>query len=151
MLHRDLLVRLCEARERLRTPAGPAVPDVAREVGMSAFHFARLYRAVFGESPHQARVTARIDRAKTLLAATDLSVTEVCTAVGYESLGSFSALFARRAGCSPTAYRQTARERARDDANRPAPLVVGCLSLMARAAREAQNRTNGEALATAGP
>ena len=149
MLHRDLLVRLCEARERLGEPSGPAVPEVAHEVGMSAFHFARLYRAVFGQSPHQARVTARIDQAKSLLARTGLSVTEVCAAVGYESLGTFSALFTRREGQSPTCFRRAARERARAEAGRPAPLVAGCFSLMGRASVESggrpENRTIGEA------
>jgi AraC-like DNA-binding protein len=58
---------------------------------------------VFGETPHQLRSLAQIERAKHLLVLTDLSVKEICMAVGFSSLGSFSTLFGRRAGMTPSA------------------------------------------------
>ena len=65
----------------------------------------RLFRSTFDQTPHQYLVQRRIERAKALLAAGDLSITEVCFAVGFQSLGSFSALFHRCAGYPPKEYR----------------------------------------------
>ena len=123
MLNRDLLARLCRARELLRDVEDDrlSVAQIARESGMSAFQFIRTFDAVFGVTPHQFRIEARLDRAKDLLAPGDRSVTEVCMEVGFSSLGSFSDQFARRVGVAPSRYRGTPR---------PAP---GCLTLMAEA------------------
>jgi len=79
--------------------------QIAREASFSRYHFLRLFRDTFAQTPHQYLVQRRIERARSLLAAGDLSVTEVCFAVGFQSLGSFSTLFHRRAGYPPTAYR----------------------------------------------
>lgn len=74
----DVLRRLCAARELLRERAEPlSIAAVARASGMSPYHFIRRYDAVFGVTPHQARIDARVDRAKHLLASGELSVTEV--------------------------------------------------------------------------
>jgi AraC-like DNA-binding protein len=77
------------------------IDDVAREAAMSPFHFIRRFSAVFGDTPHQVRIKARLDRARHLLASGERSVTESCMEVGFSSHGSFSALFARRVGVSP--------------------------------------------------
>jgi AraC-like DNA-binding protein len=103
----DDLVRLRRARDRMdREYAQPLdVPALARDAHMSTAHFARSFRAAYGESPYSYLMTRRIERAKALLRRGDLSVTEVCLAVGCTSLGSFSARFTELVGESPSAYR----------------------------------------------
>ena len=77
---------------------------VAAHVGYSRYHFLRLFREVFHQTPHQYLTDQRIERAKVLLAEGGRTVTEVCLAVGFESLGSFSALFTRKVGHSPALH-----------------------------------------------
>lgn len=81
------------------------VPALARAALMSPSHFARQFRAAYGETPYTYLMTRRIERAKALLRRGDLSVTEVCVAVGCTSLGSFSSRFTELVGESPSAYR----------------------------------------------
>jgi AraC-like DNA-binding protein len=72
---------------------------------MSPAHFSRQFRAAYGETPYSYLMTRRIERAKALLRRGDLSVTEVCMAVGCTSLGSFSSRFTELVGETPSAYR----------------------------------------------
>ncbi len=104
---RDDLVRLRRARDQMdREYARPLdVEALARTACMSSGHFSRSFRAAFGETPYGYLMTRRIERAMTLLRRGDLSVTEVCFAVGCQSLGTFSARFTELVGESPTAYR----------------------------------------------
>lgn len=81
------------------------IDDLSREVALSPFYLIRAFRHVYKKTPHQYLVGQRIARAKELLRDSDLSVTEICMAVGFESLGSFSTLFRKVAGVSPSAYR----------------------------------------------
>jgi AraC-like DNA-binding protein len=81
------------------------IASIARAALMSSAHFSRQFRAAYGETPYSYLMTRRIERAKALLRLGDLSVTEVCMAVGCTSLGSFSARFTQLAGETPTAYR----------------------------------------------
>lgn len=81
------------------------VAELARTAYMSTAHFARRFRAAYGETPYSYLMTRRIERAKLLLRRGDMSVTEVCMAVGCSSLGSFSARFTQLVGQTPTAYR----------------------------------------------
>ena len=81
------------------------VPAMARTAHMSPAHFARQFRNVYGETPYIYLMTRRIERAKALLRRGDLSVTEVCLAVGATSLGSFSTRFTELVGETPSAYR----------------------------------------------
>jgi AraC-like DNA-binding protein len=83
--------------------------DIAQRAHASKAHFVREFRATFGETPHQYLLTRRIERAKHLLHTTHLPVTEVCLAVGLQSLGSFCTSFKRSVGVTPTAYRRTAQ------------------------------------------
>ncbi len=101
------LVRLRRVRDRMdRDYAQPLdVPALARAAYMSTGHFARSFRDAFGETPYSYLMTRRIERAKALLRRGDLSVTEVCFAVGCQSLGSFSTRFTELVGESPSAYR----------------------------------------------
>jgi AraC-like DNA-binding protein len=133
MLLRDTaFAGLCRARDLLREePETPStIPAVARAVGISPFHFIRQFQALFGETPHQFRTRARLDRARRLLAADHLSVTEVCMEVGFSSLGSFSELFRRHVGASPSAYRRRLRTLVAVPAARQRALEPGCLTLM---------------------
>jgi AraC-like DNA-binding protein len=81
------------------------IKDLSREVALSPFYLIRAFRHVYKKTPHQYLVAQRIARAKELLRNSDLSVTEICAEVGFESLGSFSTLFRKVAGISPSAYR----------------------------------------------
>jgi AraC-like DNA-binding protein len=81
------------------------VAALARTALMSTAHFARQFREAYGETPYAYLMTRRIERAKALLRRGDLSVTDVCLAVGCTSLGSFSARFTQLVGETPTAYR----------------------------------------------
>ncbi len=81
------------------------VAALARAALMSTAHFSRRFRAAYGETPYAYLMTRRIERAKALLRRGDLSVTEVCMAVGCTSLGSFSARFTELVGQTPTAYK----------------------------------------------
>jgi transcriptional regulator GlxA family with amidase domain len=96
------------------------VAALARAALMSTAHFSRRFRAAYGETPHAYLMTRRIERAKALLRNGELSVTEVCWAVGCTSLGSFSARFTELVGETPTAYR------ARDHS--PLANVPGCIA-----------------------
>jgi AraC-like DNA-binding protein len=132
MLHSALLRRLCCARDLLRDweDSPRSVSAVARATGFSRFHFIRLFKAVFGETPHQYRSRAQIEQAKHLLILTDWSVTEVCMALGFSSLGSFSALFSRRVGMSPSAFQRRHRPATEKPRELPAYMIPGCISLM---------------------
>jgi transcriptional regulator GlxA family with amidase domain len=101
------LAHLRRARDLMdREYARPLdVAALARTALMSTAHFARRFRAAYGETPYTYLMTRRIERAKALLRQGDVSVTDVCLAVGCTSLGSFSARFTELVGETPTAYR----------------------------------------------
>ena len=73
---------------------------------MSAGHLSRQFKAAYGESPYSYLMTRRIERAMALLRRGDLSVTDVCFAVGCQSLGTFSTRFAELVGVPPSVYRE---------------------------------------------
>ena len=106
--HLRELVLLRRVRDRMdREYAQPLdVEALARGVHMSAGHLSRAFRLAFGESPYAYLMTRRIERAMALLRRGDLSVTEVCFAVGCASLGTFSTRFTELVGMSPSAYRR---------------------------------------------
>jgi AraC-like DNA-binding protein len=93
---------------------------LARVALMSPAHFSRQFRAAYGETPYSYLMTRRIERAKALLRQGELSVTQVCLAVGCTSLGSFSTRFTELVGETPSAYR------ARD--HRAAASVPSCIA-----------------------
>jgi len=133
MLHKDVLIRLCQARDLLREIDGegsPSIRRVAREIGMSPYHFIRLFKAVFGETPKQCQLQARLEKAKYLLMVTDSSVTDVCMETGFSSLGTFTYVFTRRMGMAPTLYREKMRALMRCPDEIPEQLIPGCFSLM---------------------
>ena len=79
--------------------------EIARVAGVSRYHFVRSFREVYGETPMRYRSRRRIERAQDLLRSVNLTVTEICMAVGFASLGTFSTRFTELVGESPTAYR----------------------------------------------
>lgn len=85
--------------------------SLAREACLSTYHFHRAFTRVFGVTPHEYRTRLRLDRARRMLEATDRTVTEICGAVGFESLASFSLLFRRSFGESPAALRKSSKIR----------------------------------------
>jgi AraC-like DNA-binding protein len=106
------LAGLRRVRDRIdREYAQPLdVEALARGAHMSAGHLSREFRLAYGDSPYGYPMTRRIERAMALLRRGDLSVTEVCSAVGYSSLGTFSTRFTELVGVPPSTYRhQTTR------------------------------------------
>jgi transcriptional regulator GlxA family with amidase domain len=108
----DDLARLSRVRDRMdREYAQPLdVEALARDAYMSPGHFSRAFRAAYGESPYSYLMTRRIERAMALLRRGELSVTEVCFAVGCSSLGTFSTRFAELVGVPPSVYRRHAAD-----------------------------------------
>ncbi|MFB9838586.1 helix-turn-helix transcriptional regulator [Actinoallomurus acaciae] len=104
------LARLRRVRDRIdREYAQPLdVEALARGAHMSAGHLGRRFRLAYGESPYAYLMTRRVERAMSLLRRGDLSVTEVCFAVGCSSPGAFSTRFTELAGVSPSVYRRRA-------------------------------------------
>jgi transcriptional regulator GlxA family with amidase domain len=135
------LARLRKARDRIdREYAEPLdVESLARTALMSSGHFARSFRAAYGETPYGYLMTRRIERAKALLRRGDLSVTEVCVAVGCTSLGSFSASFTKLVGVPPSEYRATVTPDAPDAALDGIPCIAKTVTRPVRN-REASSR-----------
>ena len=119
----DTLARLRRVRDRMdRSYAQPLdIESLARDVHLSAGHLSRQFVLAYGETPYAYLMTRRIERAMTLLRTTDLSVTEVCFAVGYQSLGTFSTRFTELVGVAPSLYR-----------DRGAPFRPGMLPCIAK-------------------
>jgi AraC-like DNA-binding protein len=108
---RDLAL-LRRVRDRIdREYAQPLnVEALARGVHISAGHLSREFRAAYGESPYSYLMTRRVERAMALLRMGELSVTDVCFAVGCQSLGTFSTRFTELVGMPPSAYRRAAAD-----------------------------------------
>ena len=121
---RDELILLRRVRDRIdREYAQPLdVEALARGVHLSAGHLSRRFRLAYGESPYSYLMTRRIERAKALLRGGELSVTDVCMAVGCTSLGSFSSRFTEIVGETPSQYR------ARDHSDHE--VVPSCVSMI---------------------
>ncbi|MFW5418846.1 helix-turn-helix transcriptional regulator [Nocardiopsis sp. CNT-189] len=115
---RDLAL-LRRVRDRIdREYAQPLdVEALARGANMSAGHLSRRFKRAYGESPYSYLMTRRIERAMALLRRGDMSVTEVCFAVGCSSLGTFSTRFTELVGVPPSTYR---REESRATEGMPA-------------------------------
>lgn len=124
-VHDDLLVHLRAARDHADQHfAEPLdLEQLAAVARLSKFHFHRLFSATYGCTPAAYVSERRVERAQDLLRATNLSVTEVCHAVGFSSLGSFSARFREIVGETPSQFQ--ARYAAAG-----APRIPGCYVFM---------------------
>ena len=120
----DVLVHLRRARDHVdRCYAEPLDLDVLAGIaGISKFHFVRLFAAAYGFTPAAYLSRRRVERAQDLLRATNLTVTEVCTAVGYSSLGSFTSRFREIVGETPGEFQRRWGAQA--------PRIPGCYVLM---------------------
>lgn len=103
------------------------VNAMAAEAYLSRFHFLRLFKRVYSRTPHQYLTAVRIERAKALLDA-GAQVTHACYAVGFESLGSFTALFRKVVGINPSEYRGERLARRAAVAHSPLRYVPGCIA-----------------------
>lgn len=112
---------------------------LAGRAGYSRFHFARAFPDAFGETPGACLTARRIERAKDLLRHANLTVTEICTLVGFSSLGSFSARFSELVGEPPTEYGRAAV------AEGGPPPIPGCYVLMWTRPQPQRNSNPGEA------
>jgi AraC-like DNA-binding protein len=121
----DLLVHLRRARDHAdrhyREPLD--LDTLAAVAGISKYHFQRLFSATYGVSPAAHLSRRRVERAQDLLRATNLTVTEVCHAVGFTSLGSFSSRFRELVGETPSEFQ-------RRWAAAGAPHIPGCFVFM---------------------
>jgi AraC-like DNA-binding protein len=100
--------------------------ELARIANFSRYHFLRAFRRAFHATPHEYLIRKRIERAKELLAQSQLTVTEICFEVGFESLGSFSTLFHKLVGWSPSIYRARAWEMRKN----PLKFIPNCYVIM---------------------
>lgn len=106
-----LLRRLLRAKDRMDAASHEAWPvqRLAEVSGVSEAHFARSFRQAFGIPPHRYLLTRRIEQATTLLRDTNLPITEIAFATGWESLGTFGRIFRDITGMSPSAVRLEAQ------------------------------------------
>jgi AraC-like DNA-binding protein len=115
---------------------------MAAAAHMSPSHFSRRFSVTFGEPPHQYLLTRRLERAAALLRTSDWSVTDICFAVGWNSVGSFTTSFHRVFGLTPLAYRSSFA---------PAESWLRIPRCVAQAFGRPQNRTFREVAAASGP
>lgn len=99
--------------------------NIADEAFFSKFHFTRLFKKIYGKTPHQYLTVVRIEKALLLLRA-GIPVSEVCDAVGFESLSSFSGLFKRVVGISPSAFLEQQQQIKVQVLKTPLKFVPGC-------------------------
>jgi AraC-like DNA-binding protein len=99
--------------------------DISQQAFLSRFHFHRLFSAVYKTTPHQYLKRKRIEKAKELLSQ-NKSITDVCNAVGFESLGSFSMLFKKEIGFAPTYYRNMAWLKKQNQKAQPKAFIPHC-------------------------
>jgi AraC-like DNA-binding protein len=99
--------------------------NISGEAYFSKFHFIRLFKKIYGFTPHQYLIRVRIERSKQMLAA-QVPVTEVCFAVGFESVSTFSSLFKRTTGLSPAAFQAAQFRRNQSIARAPLQFIPNC-------------------------
>jgi len=99
--------------------------SIAGEACFSKFHFSRLFKVIYGKTPHQYLTDVRINRAKELLAA-EATVAGACFSVGFDSISSFTGLFRRRVGLTPAAFQRAAHAKRREMISQPLTFVPNC-------------------------
>jgi len=99
---------------------------LSREACLSRFHFHRLFTRIYRLTPHQYLTRKRIEQARKCLAGNELTITEICNEVGFESIGSFSTLFKKEIGHAPTHYRVQVHERRQQTLEQPRSFIPHC-------------------------
>ncbi len=120
-----LLRRLLRAKDRMDAASHEPWPvgRLAEVSGVSEAHFARSFKQAFGVPPHRYLLTRRIEQASTLLRDTELPITDIAFATGWESLGTFGRIFRDITGKSPSVLRREARAEAAPHASVPACIL----------------------------
>jgi AraC-like DNA-binding protein len=101
--------------------------DIAEEAFFSKFHFIRLFKMAYGKTPHQYLTSVRIEKAKLILQ-TDVAISDVCFAVGFDSISSFTGLFKRITGTTPSFYQLQQLKRKKEISNMPLKFVPNCFA-----------------------
>jgi AraC-like DNA-binding protein len=101
--------------------------NIADEAFFSKFHFIRLFKSIYGKTPHQYLTCVRIENAKLLLQTT-LTVTDTCFAVGFDSISSFTGLFKRLTSITPSAYKQQQFIRKNEISKKPLKFIPACFA-----------------------
>jgi AraC-like DNA-binding protein len=101
--------------------------NIAGEACFSKFHFIRLFKNVYGKTPHHYLTQVRIEHAKTLLTE-NISIAEVGSSVGFESMTSFTGLFKRVVGLTPSLYQQRQLRRKTEIAAAPLQFIPNCFA-----------------------
>lgn len=127
--HADIYERVVSAKmfmdENLHEPIH--LEDISGKAFLSPFHFHRIFTSIYQKTPHQYLTAKRLERAKFLLEKEGLSITDVCSAVGFESLGSFSTLFKKQNGYAPQYYRNIAYLKKKLAKEQPLKLIPYCM------------------------
>ena len=98
---------------------------ISKKAYLSRFHFHRLFSRVYKKTPHQYLTSKRMEKAKNLLSE-NKQVGDVCTEVGFESIGSFSVLFKKEIGFAPTYYRNMAWLKKQQAKEQPKRFIPHC-------------------------
>lgn len=106
--------------------ASLSLRDMAKYSCMSPYHFLRVFKQVYGETPNEFVMRLRIEQAKNMLITENLSVSEFCEKVGYVSFGSFSSLFLKQVGMAPTIYRRRLWALSTDAYRFPSQAIPAC-------------------------
>ncbi len=107
--------------------AGIDLADIADEAYFSRFHFIRLFKMAYGKTPHQYLTSVRIEQAKLLLQ-TGIPIADVCFAVGFDSISSFTGLFKRITSTTPSSYREQQLKRKKEIGETPLKFIPNCFA-----------------------
>lgn len=100
--------------------------SAAKSAHLSPYHFIRVFRQTFGETPGAFLIRLRIEKAKSMLVTENTSITEICERVGYSSLGSFSSCFRTQVGLPPSLYRRKIWSLSTEDFRYPSQAIPSC-------------------------
>ncbi|WP_440055725.1 helix-turn-helix domain-containing protein [Pseudoalteromonas sp. T1lg65] len=103
-----------------------SLADIAKSSYMSPYHFLRVFKQVYGETPNEFLIRLRVEQAKKMLITENYSISEVCEKVGYTSLGSFSSLFLKQVGMAPTLYRRKLWALSTEAYRFPSQIIPAC-------------------------
>jgi AraC-like DNA-binding protein len=129
----DLYRRIVQAKLFIDCNFAEAIDtrEIADEACYSKFHFIRTFKSIYGRTPHQYLTHVRVEKAKEMLQL-GASVTETCFAVGFDSLGSFTGLFKRRAGLTPSEFQRQQLKRREQIRTEPLKFIPGCFAIQVR-------------------